>query len=269
MRSGTAVALATVVEGDGSRQPGAHLVCWADGTRGSTGRSTLDGEITEAARRLLAHGRPGTFPLETASPAGGLQVFINCLAPPPRMLVYGAGELAAALSHQGSLLGYRVTVCDARPVFTTPERFPDADEVVVDWPHRHLTAEAAARRVDTRTVVVSLTHDPKFEIPLLKAALRMNLAYVGAMGSRRSIEQRKVSLRAAGLTDDQLARLSAPVGLDLGGADPAETALSVAAEILLLRHGGGGAAARLSASTGPIHREFSATMPVPGANGAA
>lgn len=269
MRSGTAVALATVVEGDGSRMPGAHLVCWAGGTRGSTGSSALDGEIADPARRLLAQGRSGTFPLESAGPAGGLRVFITCLAPPPRMLVYGAGEFAAALSRQGSLLGYRVTVCDARPVFTTPERFPDADEVVVDWPHRHLTAEATARRVDTRAMVVSLTHDPKFEVPLLKAALRMNLAYVGAMGSRRTVEQRKMSLRAAGLTDDQLARLSAPVGLDLGDADPAETAVSIAAEILLLRHGGGGAAARLSASTGQIHREFSAPMPVLDANGAA
>jgi xanthine dehydrogenase accessory factor len=172
------------------------------------------------------------------------------------MLVYGAGEFAAALTRQGALLGFRVTVCDARPVFTTPERFPDADEVVVDWPHRHLTAEAAARRVDDRTVVVSLTHDPKFEVLLLAAALRMDLSYVGAMGSRRSVEQRKASLGATGLTDAQLARLSAPVGLDLGGADPAETALSIVSEILMLRHGGL-RAARLSASVGPIHQTFS------------
>lgn len=268
LRSGTAVALATVIEGDGPTRPGPHLVCSADGTQGSTGSAVLDRQITEAARRLLTQGRSGTFrPATTAADSpgvatdtdadGGPRVFISCLTPSPRMLVYGAGEFAAALTRQAALLGFRVTVCDARPAFTTPERFPDADEVVVDWPHRHLTAEAAARRVNPRTVVVSLTHDPKFEVPLLTAALRMDLGYVGAMGSRRSAEQRKASLRAAGLTDAQLARLSAPVGLDLGGMDPAETALSIVSEILLLRLGGV-RAARLSASVGPIHRSFSA-----------
>ncbi len=266
MRSGTAVALATVIEGDGSARPGTHLVCSADGTRGSTGSAALDRQIADAALRLLTQGRSGTVrPTSAAEDSigaatdadGDPRVFVNCLVPPPRMLVYGAGEFAAALTRQGALLGFQATVCDARPAFTTPERFPDADEIVVDWPHRHLTAEAAAQRVDARTVVVSLTHDPKFEVPLLKAALRMDLGYVGAMGSRRSVEHLKASLRAVGLTDAQLARLSAPVGLDLGGTDPAETALSIVSEILLLRHGGV-RAARLSASAGPVHRTFSA-----------
>lgn len=270
MRSHTPVALATVIAGDGSARPGAHLVCSADGTHGSTGSAALDRQVAGVAQRLLAQGRSDTFrPASAAADSagvgtgadagGGPRVFINCLAPPPRMLVYGAGEFAAALTRQGALLDFRITVCDARPVFTTPERFPDADEVVVDWPHRHLTAEAAARRVDARTVVVSLTHDPKFEVPLLAAALPMDLGYVGAMGSRRSVEQRKTSLRATGLTDAQLARLSAPVGLNLGGADPAETALSIVSEILMLRHGGL-RAARLSASVGPIHQTFSAPV---------
>lgn len=129
-------------------------------------------------------------------------MFVNFLAPPPRMLVYGATEFASALTRQGALLGFRVTVCDARPVFTTPERFPDSDEVVVDWPHRHLAAEAAAGRVVPSTVVVSLTHDPKFDVPLLWAALQMDLAYVGALGSRRTAGQREASLRAAGVRDD-------------------------------------------------------------------
>jgi xanthine dehydrogenase accessory factor len=252
LRSATPVALATVVEDDRSRQ-GTHLVCWADGTAGSTGVPALDGETATAARRLLAQGRSGTVRPASAGADSdsGPRVFVNCLAPPPRMLVYGANEFASALVRQGALLGYRVTVCDARPVFTTPQRFPDADEVVVAWPHRHLAAEAAARRVDARTAVVSLTHDPKFEIPLLEAALPMDLAYVGAMGSRRSVEQRRASLRAAGLPDGRLARLSSPVGLDLGGADPAETAVSIAAEILLLRHGRLGL--RLSETAGALH----------------
>ncbi|GAA2131546.1 XdhC family protein [Streptomyces synnematoformans] len=282
LRSATPVALATVVGSDPSRpgaRRGAHLVCWADGTAGSTGCPALDGETAAAARRLLAQGRSGTVRPAPVPPApagangmagpdgaagasgasgadaaaldGGPRVFVNCLAPPPRMLVYGANEFAAALVHQGALLGFRVTLCDARPVFTTPERFPDADDVVVAWPHRHLAEQAAAGRLDERSVVVSLTHDPKFELPLLAAALRLDLAYVGAMGSRRSVADRRAALRAAGLTDGQLAGLSAPVGLDLGGADPAETALAVAAEILLLRRGGRGV--RLSETSGPIH----------------
>jgi xanthine dehydrogenase accessory factor len=270
LRSATPVALATVVEDDRARQ-GTHLVCWADGTAGSTGSSALDGLTARAARRLLAQGRSGTVRPASAGAdsesgadfeigadfdsgahsGGGPRVFVNCLVPPPRMLVYGANEFASALVRQGALLGYRVTVCDARPVFTTPERFPDADEVVVAWPHRHLAAEAAARRIDARTAVVSLTHDPKFDIPLLETALRMDLSYVGAMGSRRSDEQRKASLRAAGLPDGRLARLSSPVGLDLGGADPAETAVAIAAEILLLRHGRRGL--RLSETAGALH----------------
>lgn len=252
LRSATAVAVATVVEPDRSGQ-GAHLVCWADGTAGSTGSPALDREAAAAARRLLAQGRSGTVRLSSAGPdaGSGPRVFVNCLASPTRMLVYGANEFASALVRQAALLGCRATVCDARPVFTTPDRFPDADEVVVAWPHRHLAAEAAARRVDARTAVVSLTHDPKFELPLLEAALRMDLAYVGAMGSRRTVEQRRASLRAAGLPDGRLARLSSPVGLDLGGADPAETAVSIAAEILLLRHGRPGL--RLSDTAGALH----------------
>lgn len=266
LRSATPVALATVVEADPSwpeARPGNHLVCWADGAAGSTGSPVLDAQTASAARRLLAQNRSGTV---RPGPAGadrahGPRIFVNCLVPPPRMLIYGAGEFASALARQGALLGYRVTVCDARPVFTTPERFPDADEVVVSWPHRHLADEAEKRRIDDRTVVVSLTHDPKFDIPLLTAALEMDLAYVGAMGSRRSVAQRIAALRAAGLPAGRLARLSSPVGLDLGGADPAETAVSIAAEILLLRHGHHGL--RLSETAGPLHRE-AAPAPIAG-----
>lgn len=247
VRAGEPVALATVVEPDGSAHAGAHLVYRSGTLTGSTGDATLDAEVAETARHLLAQGRSHPLRVGTAP-----RVFVNSLAAPPRMLVYGATEFASALTRQGALLGFRVTVCDARPVFTTPERFPEAEEVVVDWPHRHLAAEAAAGRIDHSTVVVSLTHDPKFDVPLLQAALQMDLAYVGALGSRRTAGQRKASLRAAGVRDDQLARLCSPAGLDLGGAEPAETALSIAAEILLHRHAGTGA--RLSQTEGAMHR---------------
>ncbi|GGQ40204.1 xanthine dehydrogenase accessory factor [Streptomyces griseomycini] len=259
-RAGTAVALATLLDDASAPGSGRHLVCWADGTSGSTGSSALDEEIAREAKRLLAQGRSGVIRPTTAATdgpkngtAGSPRVFVNCLTPPPRMLIYGANDFAAALARQGALLGYRVTVCDARPVFTTPERFPDADDVVVAWPHHHLAAEAAAGRIDARTAVVSLTHDPKFDHPLLKTALRLDLAYTGAMGSRRTAARRVAGLRAAGLPEEQLTRLSSPAGLDLTGTSPAETALSITAEILHLRNGG--SRMRLRDIHGPIHRK--------------
>ncbi len=263
LRAGAPVAIATLLEPHGAAPAGAHLVCWAEGTLGSLGSTGPEAETAAAARRLLARGRSGTVRLGPAGPdsGSGARVFVNCLAPPPRLLVYGAGDFASALIRQGALLGYRTTLCDARPAFTTPERFPDADEVVVAWPHRHLADQAAAGLLDHRAAVVSLTHDPKFEIPLLATALRLDLAYVGALGSHRSIGLRTASLREARLTEDQLARLSAPVGLDLGGTDPAETAVSIAAEIISLRHGRRGT--RLSETTGPIHGDSERRETVP------
>jgi xanthine dehydrogenase accessory factor len=153
----------------------------------------------------------------------------------------------------GSYLGYRVTVCDARPVFATSKRFPGAEEVVVDWPHRYLQQEVDAGRVDGRTVVCVLTHDPKFDVPLLEIALRLPLAYLGAMGSRRTNDDRMQRLKELGFTDADLARLRAPMGLDVGGRTPEETAVSIAAEIVANRWGGTGAPLRDAA--GPIHRD--------------
>jgi xanthine dehydrogenase accessory factor len=144
-----------------------------------------------------------------------------------------------------------VTVCDARPTFATKKRFPDADEVVVAWPHKYL----ARTDVDERTVVCVLTHDPKFDVPLLEVALRMPLAYLGAMGSRRTNEDRANRLKELGFTDEDIARLHAPIGLDVGGRTPEETAVSVAAEIISTRWGGSGA--QLRAVSGPIHHEVS------------
>ena len=181
-----------------------------------------------------------------------MEVFVASYAPRPRMLVFGAIDFAAAVAQQGSFLRYRVTVCDARPVFATPARFPTADEVVVEWPHRYLAAQAAAGGIDARTVICVLTHDPKFDVPLLEVALRLpEVAYIGAMGSRRTHEDRLARLREAGLTDEELGRMSSPIGLDLGARTPEETAVSIAAEIIAGRWGGTGD--RLSVIDGRIH----------------
>ena len=177
----------------------------------------------------------------------GLELFVESWSPPPRMLVFGAIDYAAALVRMGKFLGYHVTVCDARPVFATTARFPDADQVVVDWPHRYL----AHTRTDARTAVCVLTHDEKFDIPLLADALRRPLAFVGALGSRRTNAQRLSRLREVGLTDRELASLRAPIGLDLGASTPEETAVSIAAEIVALGRGGSGLA--LTGGSGPIH----------------
>lgn len=221
---------------------------------GSLGSERADAAVTDDARGLLALGRTETL---TYGPDGerrgeGMRVFVAAYAPRPRMLVFGAIDFAAAVANVGSFLGYRVTVCDARPVFATASRFPAADEVVVDWPHRYLAAEVEAGRIDPRTVVCVLTHDPKFDVPVLEVALRLpEVAYVGAMGSRRTHEDRLERLREAGLTDADLARLSSPIGLDLGARTPEETAVSIAAEIVAVQWGGRGQ--RLQDTGGPIH----------------
>jgi len=163
------------------------------------------------------------------------------------MLVFGAIDYAAAVAKIGKFLGYRVTVCDARPIFATKARFPDADEVVVEWPHRYLSRTP----VDARSVICVLTHDPKFDVPLLEVALRTPAAYIGAMGSRRTHDDRLARLRAAGLSEAELERLASPIGLDIGARTPEETAVSVAAEIVTLRWGATGR--RLSDTEGRIH----------------
>lgn len=167
-----------------------------------------------------------------------MRVFVWAFAPKPRLLVFGAIDFAAAVARVGTFLGYRVTVCDARPLFATRARFPDADEVVVDWPHRYLAAEHQEGRVDPRTVVTVLTHDPKFDVPLLEVALRLpEVEYIGAMGSRRTHEDRLARLREAGVSDAQIARLSSPIGLDLGARTPEETAISIAGRAALVPSG--------------------------------
>ncbi|HET7399161.1 MAG TPA: XdhC family protein [Intrasporangium sp.] len=231
----------------------------AYGHRLSLGSERADAAVRDDARGLLDQGRTGIL---TYGPDGerrgeGMRVFVASHAPKPRMLVFGAIDFAAAVARVGSFLGYRVTVCDARPVFATATRFPGADEVVVQWPHDYLRAEVDAGRTDARTVVCVLTHDPKFDVPLLEVALRLpDVAYVGAMGSRRTHEDRLRRLRDAGLTEAELARLSSPIGLDLGARTPEETAVSIAAEVIALRWGGAGE--RLVTRAGPIHHHHAA-----------
>jgi xanthine dehydrogenase accessory factor len=247
------VAVVTVVKGADDRL-GRRLVLWPDRASGSLGPSRLDEAVAADARGMLAAGRTGIlhFGHDGERRGDDLELFVNSFAPPARMVVFGAIDFAAAVARVGAFLGYRVTVCDARPVFATPKRFPDAHEVVVEWPHRYLQAEADAGRIDDRTVLCVLTHDPKFDVPLLEVALRLPVAYVGAMGSRRTHEDRLARLEEAGLSKEEIARLSSPIGLDLGARTPEETAVSVAAEIIAGRWGGTGE--RLSGSDGPIHR---------------
>ncbi|MFI6038174.1 XdhC family protein [Streptomyces sp. NPDC051315] len=194
--------------------------------------------ITDRTRAQLRTGRTARIPLSgsTDTCPEELTVLVHVAAPAPRMLIFGAVDFAAALTQAGRFLGYHVTVCDARPVFATTIRFPHADEVVVDWPHRYLERTT----VDARTAVCVLTHDPKFDIPLLKRALRMPVGYVGAMGSRRTHHTRVGLLRDAGLPEDQLAQLRSPIGLDLGARTPEETAISITAEIIAHTHGATG-----------------------------
>lgn len=262
LEAGQPVALATIVSGpeDGPGARGRRLAVWPDRTAGSLGAAAFELTVAEDARGMLGSGATGLRHYAIAGTREGadLTVFIRAFPAPPRMLVFGAIDFAAAVARIGTFLGYRVTVCDARPVFATAARFPDADEVVVRWPHDYLAEEAAAGRIDARTVVTVLTHDPKFDVPLLQTALRLPaLAYVGALGSRRTHVDRLARLREAGLTAAELARLRSPVGLDLGGRTPEETAVSIAAEIIASMHGGSGMP--LHDTDGPVHR--SATEP--------
>lgn len=259
VRAGRPVALATVIEHPDPSRVGRRLLVRpddADGPpqEGSLGSERADAAVHDDVLGLLASGTDATL---TYGPDGerrgeGMRVFVWAFAPQPRLLVFGAIDFAAAVAKVGGFLGYDVTVCDARPVFATASRFPAADRVVVDWPHRYLQAEQEAGRIDQRTVITVLTHDPKFDVPLLEVALRLpEVAYVGAMGSRRTHEDRLERLQEIGLTEQELGRLSSPIGLDLGARTPEETAISIAAEVIAGRWGGSGE--RLGRLEGRIH----------------
>ncbi|HSL59857.1 MAG TPA: XdhC/CoxI family protein [Acidimicrobiales bacterium] len=250
LRAEAPVALATVVDGPGT---GAKLLVGPDrDPAGTLGDPDLDRVVTRDALGELAAGRTGVrhYGAHGEAREEVVAVFVESFAPPPRMLIFGAVDFTAALARVAKVLGYRVTVCDARPVFATPQRFPMADEVVVDWPHRHLDQVGAS--LGERDAVCVLTHDPKFDVPAIVSALRTGVGYLGAMGSRRTTDERNERLRAEGVTDDELARIMAPIGLDLGARTPEETAVSILAEVIASRTGR--AAPSLRDAEGPIHR---------------
>ena len=257
------VAVATVIDHPEQDWIGRRLIVRPDSVEGTLGSDRADAAVADDSRGLLAAGRSDvlTYGSDGQRRGEGMEVFVAGHAPPPRMLVFGAIDFAAAVAQQGAFLGYRVTVCDARPVFATAARFPNAGEVVVEWPHRYLAAQAEAGAIDARTVICVLTHDPKFDVPLLEVALRLDVAYVGAMGSRRTHDDRMERLREAGLSDAELARLASPIGLDLGARTPEETAVSIAAEIIARHWGGGGSP--LTQTGGRIHHDddVSPTLP--------
>ena len=249
-------ALATVVDGP---KVGAKMLVRPEGSAavGSLGTPGLDRAVQRDARGELVAGRSG---LRRYS-AGGeyseqgetrgeeVAVFVESFAPPPRMLIFGAVDFTAALASVAKVLGYRVTVCDARPVFATAKRFPMADDVVVSWPDRLL--DDIGGSLGPRDAVCVLTHDAKFDVPAITRALATGVGYIGVMGSRRTHDDRTGRLVEAGVTDEQLARLRSPIGLDIGAATPEETAVSIVSEIISLRTGR--EARALSTTTGPIH----------------
>ncbi|OZD66974.1 xanthine dehydrogenase [Rhodococcus sp. 05-340-1] len=238
--SNTAVAGVTMLDDSGQ-----SLAVLSSSTVGTTGVAEIDAVVVGEALAMLDSG--GTD-IRSVRCRPDLEMFVQSYATAPRLLIFGAIDYAGSLARIGKFLGYHVTVCDARPVFATATRFPDADEVVVEWPHRYM----ARTVVDARTVICVLTHDPKFDVPLLEVALRLPVAFVGAMGSRRTHADRTARLQKVGLTEVELSRLRSPIGLDLGARTPEETALAIAAEFVAARRGGSGVP--LTRTAGPIHR---------------
>ena len=251
IRAGHPVAVATVVDGPVVDGPGIgrRLVVRPDSVSGTLGSDRFDAAVRDDARGELAQGTTAMLRYGTDGErrVDDVAVFVASFAPRPRMIVFGAIDFAAAVARLGSFLGYRVTVCDARPTFATARRFPDADEVIVEWPHRYL----ARTEVDARTVLCVLTHDPKFDVPLLRLALDLPVAYIGAMGSRRTHDSRIAQLRGLGVGAEQLSRLASPIGLDIGARTPEETAVSILAEVIRERWGGSGEPLR--STGGPVH----------------
>jgi xanthine dehydrogenase accessory factor len=249
LRAEEPVALATVVGGPGL---GAKLLVRpGHDPEGSLGDPDLDRVVArdalaelEAGNTLVRH-----YGVHGEAREDEVSVFVESFAPPPQMVIFGAVDFTAALARVAKVLGYRVTVCDAREVFATPKRFPMADEVVVDWPDRVL--ERIGPGLGPRDAVCVLTHDPKFDVPAIVGAVRTRVGYLGAMGSRKTHGKRLERLREEGVGERDLARVMAPIGLDLGARSPEETAISICAEIIALRTGKH--APSLRDANGPIH----------------
>ena len=255
VRAEQPVALATVIEGPGLGskllvRPGAEPV-------GTLGDPDLDRVAGRDALAELEAGRTGVRHYGSAGEANPdeagvvpVSVFIESYAPPPQMLIFGAVDFTAALARVAKVLGYRVTVCDAREVFATRARFPSADEVVVDWPNRLL--DRVGDQLGPRDAVCVLTHDPKFDVPAIVGALRSRVGYIGVMGSRKTHAKRMERLAEVGVTvPEDIDRILAPIGLDIGARSPEETAISICAEIIARRTGK--AAPSLREASGPIH----------------
>lgn len=241
--------LATVVDGPGVG--GKLLVVEGQPTIGRLADPDLQRVVGRDADAAMAAGATSVRSYGAGGEANEstVTVFFEAYAPPPQLLIYGAVDFTAALVRVAKVLGFHVTVCDAREVFATKARFPLADEVVVDWPHRHLASVGAS--LGPRDAVCVLTHDVKFDVPAIVTALGTSVGYLGAMGSRRTTEQRAARLRVDGVREDQLARLQAPIGLDLGARTPEETAVAICAQIIA--HRTGRAAPHLRDGDGPIH----------------
>jgi len=240
-------ALVTVVEvgehGDETRVGAKLLVRPDQTTEGDLGHPQLDAAAVDFGEELMWAER------SELREVAGTKLFVDVVAPPPRLMIFGAVDYAAALCRLATALGWRPFVIDPRGRFATRERFPDAEDVIVAWPEK---AFAQLGGIDRATYIAVLTHDPKLDDAALTAALAAEPAYIGAMGSRRAQEKRRERLLAAGVSEDQLARIAAPIGLDLGGLTPEETALSVMAEVVAVRNGRDGG--RLSAAgAGRIH----------------
>ena len=249
LRDDRPVALATVLDGPGI---GNKLLVGPDREPvGTLGNDDLDRVVGRDALGQLAAGRTDrrNYGARGEARESVVDVFIESFAPPPRMLIFGAVDFTAALATAAKFLGFHVTVCDAREVFATVRRFPMADEVVVDWPHR--LVERVGRRLGPADAVCVLTHDAKFDVPAIVAALTTDVGYLGAMGSRRTHAKRVERLREEGVTDAELDRVMAPIGLDIGSRTPEETAISICAEIIANHTGH--TSGSLRATDGPIH----------------
>lgn len=229
------VALATIVRGPD--HVGAKLLVFPDkSVRGSLGIAALEAPVIEDAERAIwsgdAHTQTYTVPASTASAPQSYDIFIEGFPPPPMLIIVGAGHMAIPLTTFAKTLNYRVVVIDARSAFATRERFPHADELIVAWPDEVLEK----MDLNPSTSVAVLTHDPKFDEPSLKVILSRRVGYVGAIGSRKTSQERAERLKAQGLTDEQLSRIHGPIGLNIGATAPEEMALAVMAEIVAVRH---------------------------------
>jgi xanthine dehydrogenase accessory factor len=249
LRAGEPVALATVIEGPNL---GTKLLVRPDGrAEGSLGDENLDRVVARDARGELEAGLTSTrhYGAHGEARERDVSVFIESFALPPRMIIFGAVDFTAALAKVAKVLGYRVTVCDARAVFATVLRFPMADEVINDWPDRYLAK--VGDELGPRDAICVLTHDHKFDVPAIAGAVKTDVGYLGAMGSRRTHEARRQRLRDAGLTEDEIERVMSPIGLDIGARTPEETAVAICAEVIGLRTGR--RAQSLRDTAGPIH----------------